>query len=73
MSATNVNQVIQDEDEKWYYWEETWCDTIGPFETKEEATSECMRYCHYLNTGEVISKPEWENRQNEFKKSSSAN
>lgn len=72
MSAKDGNSVFQDEDGKWYYWDQTWSDTVGAFETKEEATSECMRYCHYLNTGEVISIPEWENRQNELKKSSSA-
>lgn len=30
---------------KWWFWDEVWVDRMGPFETKEEARAEILRYC----------------------------
>lgn len=30
---------------KWYYYDETWADSVGPFDTREEADLSLMRYC----------------------------
>ena len=29
---------------KWYFWDETWADKFGPFNTEEEAKKECVKY-----------------------------
>lgn len=30
---------------KWYFWDEIWVNTYGPFDNKEEATIELEKYC----------------------------
>lgn len=35
---------ITEENGKWYFWNETWTDLIGPYETKEEAIVELAKY-----------------------------
>lgn len=34
----------------WYYFDETWTDVTGPFETEEIAKSELKRYFDFLNS-----------------------
>jgi hypothetical protein len=29
----------------WYFWNETWSDCYGPYDTEEEAKEELNRYC----------------------------
>ena len=29
---------------EWWFWEETWADRSGPFDTEEEAREACNRY-----------------------------
>ncbi len=38
----------------WYY-DETWSQITGPFETEAIARAELVRYCHYIETGEVLA------------------
>lgn len=35
---------VQQRDGKYYWWDETWTVETGPFNTKEEAEADCMRY-----------------------------
>lgn len=37
-------QPVHQENGKWYFWIETWADRIGPFDSREEAQSELVRY-----------------------------
>jgi len=30
---------------KWYFWEETWAERQGPFDTEKEAIDACNKYC----------------------------
>jgi len=30
---------------KWYFYDETWSDRSGPFDTEQEAREELDRYC----------------------------
>lgn len=39
--------------QKYYFWNETWTDCIGPFETKEQASKATKSYAKWLDTGEV--------------------
>jgi len=39
---------IEEEDGKWYFWNEYWSEKYGPYKSKEEVTSECSKYFHYL-------------------------
>ena len=34
---------------KWYFWDETWSVSHGPYSDKNEAESELDRYCQFLN------------------------
>lgn len=31
----------------WYFWDETWAYSYGPFETEEEARTKLNAYCRY--------------------------
>ena len=33
----------------WYFYEETWADTQGPFESETEARLALGRYCRFLD------------------------
>ncbi len=38
--------VFQDEkDGKWYFWDETWSNAHGPYESKDEADEKLNEYC----------------------------
>ena len=35
----------------WYFYDETWSNTHGPFDTYEEASEAHKRYCYFLDNG----------------------
>lgn len=35
---------VHEEDGRWYFYEETWADRQGPFDSREEAAEACERY-----------------------------
>ena len=37
---------------KWFFYDETWSDSIGPFETRGEATTQLAEYARKLNYGD---------------------
>jgi len=40
-----MNEVFKEEDDnKWYFWNEVWSDKHGPYKSKFEATHECSKY-----------------------------
>ena len=41
MDAVHKNEV----DGKWYFWNETWSDKYGPYESEEEAEEKLKEYC----------------------------
>ena len=43
-----------EEDGKWYFYDETWSDVLGPYETREEADKNLTEYCRFLNEGPRI-------------------
>ena len=32
----------------WYWWDETWANATGPFDTREEAQADLDLYCRYV-------------------------
>ena len=44
MNKHNPNP-IRFEDGAWYWWDETWSDQAGPFNTYGEAEASCAEYC----------------------------
>ena len=36
---------IFEQDDKWYFWNETWSESHGPFNTREEAVAKLREYC----------------------------
>lgn len=46
----------QNENGKWYWWDESWTVEVGPFDTKELAQEACTRYAkEVLHHPEVVS------------------
>jgi len=37
--------VHQHVDGKWYWYDESWTDECGPYDTQAEAQEACLRYC----------------------------
>jgi len=37
----------------WFFWDETWSNEHGPFNTEKEARQALDDYIYYLETGEV--------------------
>jgi len=44
----DTNPIHQNEDGKWYFWDEVWCDEYGPFDSEQEAINECNMYCEIM-------------------------
>lgn len=44
MKEEHNPNAVQQRDGKWYWWDETWTVETGPFNTKEEAEADCMKY-----------------------------
>jgi hypothetical protein len=42
------NPVHRDPDGKWYFYDETWADRLGPFDSEEEANAACAKYAHEI-------------------------
>jgi hypothetical protein len=42
-----ADPVEQDADGKWWFWDETWADKYGPYETKEAVHKALWTYCVY--------------------------
>jgi len=43
----SANPVFQDDDGKWWFWNETWSDKYGPYESKERVAKALYTYCIY--------------------------
>lgn len=43
--------VHQKEDGKWYFWDETWTEAYGPYETEIEANQQLDVYCDQVLGG----------------------
>lgn len=37
---------IHQENGRWYFWDETWSDRCGPYDTEEKCREELERYCN---------------------------
>ena len=40
--------VFKGKDGFWYFWDETWTDDYGPYDTKEIARDRAEDYCNYI-------------------------
>lgn len=38
-------KVIHEEGGKWYFWDETWADRCGPYESREQCQKALHDYC----------------------------
>ena len=39
---------VHEDSEGWWFWDETWADRLGPFDTEEEARVALDKYAHSL-------------------------
>ena len=46
---TSPDPVFQSADGKWSFWDETWANTVGEYDTEEETRAELARYCLWLD------------------------
>lgn len=42
------NPIYKDRNGKYYFWDETWTTSFGPYQTKEKAEKELDKYVRYL-------------------------
>jgi gamma-glutamylcysteine synthetase len=42
--------IHKNDDDKWYFWDETWSNEIGPYDTQIEAEINFAKYVAYLNS-----------------------
>ena len=40
-----------EQEEGWFFYDETWSEAYGPYATKEDAEKEFSEYVYYLETG----------------------
>ena len=45
---------IHEKDGKWYFWDETWVDRIGPFDSQEEAEQKLKAYVEWLSKPDSV-------------------
>lgn len=43
-----MDEVFQDEDGMWYFYDETWADHFGPFSSEFTAHLNLIRYCEIV-------------------------
>lgn len=46
-----IKDPVHSEDDKWYFWDETWGDRHGPYVAEEDARYELARYSKFLDDG----------------------
>lgn len=46
-----MDPVHQDDDGLWYFWDEIWCDRIGPYDCEYDARVALKSYCVFLDIG----------------------
>ena len=50
---TPPDPVHRHDDGTWWFWDETWCDEMGPYDHEDEANLVLRMYGHWLETGNV--------------------
>lgn len=35
-------------DDKWWFWDETWTDAYGPYDSREDADAACAKYAREM-------------------------
>jgi hypothetical protein len=48
-SLNTRNPIYKDRNGKYYFWDENWMNSFGPYQTKEKAEKELDKYVRYLN------------------------
>lgn len=43
-----IDNPVHFDDGNWWFWNETWTDRYGPYETEQEAIKMCKDYAYYL-------------------------
>jgi hypothetical protein len=41
---------VHQENGQWYFWDETWAESIGPYPTEQECREALVGYVAYLNS-----------------------
>ena len=54
--ADSISKTRRKHKNKWYFWNETWSDRFGPFNTKEKAEKELDFYAFILNQPKKLPK-----------------
>lgn len=44
LEVSELSGLPQRPNDKWYFWEETWCDANGPYDTEAEAVAALEKY-----------------------------
>lgn len=52
-----TNDPVELLDNGWYFWDETWSNKHGPYETEEQARARLKEYLVWLETGKPPKSP----------------
>jgi len=52
-------EVHQNKDGKWYFWNETYSDEIGPYDSYAECRRKSREYVNYLDSEEDVKERDW--------------
>lgn len=58
----STDAAIFKKNSKWFFWDETWTQYVGPFDNEEQATQGCQEYGKYLQSGLypiILQNKEW--------------
>lgn len=47
------HKAVHQHDGKWWFWDETWADRLGPYPSYAIAAAAMWCYAHHLETGEL--------------------
>ena len=45
LNKAGMPDVVHKEDGRWWFWDETWSERIGPFKYKSDALRAARKYC----------------------------
>ena len=51
LECVEAKDPVHQEEDKWFFWDESWVDRYGPYPSREFAECMCKHYCDWLNTG----------------------
>ena len=53
MAEPKISPIFKNSLGQWFFWDEIWANTMGPYDSEEIAKQKLVAYSHWLKTGEM--------------------